>query len=98
LTKITLKKSGQIYIPNAVRKVIDLKIGDTINIFLEGKKIVLTTKEGFNKENKCTLSQKGSVHIPTEIRRLKRLNSETVFTISLDEKEQRINLIPDLTA
>jgi AbrB family looped-hinge helix DNA binding protein len=94
---VTLKKSGQIYIPNTVRKVIDFKIGDYINIFLDGKKIVLTNKEGFDKENKCTLSQKGSVHIPTEIRKLKRLNSETVFTISLDEKEQRINLIPDLT-
>jgi AbrB family looped-hinge helix DNA binding protein len=94
---VTLKKSGQIYIPNAVRKVIDLKIGDYINIFLDGKKIVLTNKEGFDKENKSTLSQKGTVHIPTEIRRLKRINPESVFTISLDEKEQRINLIPDLT-
>jgi AbrB family looped-hinge helix DNA binding protein len=94
---VTLKKSGQIYIPNAFRKVINLEIGDYINIFLEGKKIVLTNKEGFDKENKSTLSQKGTVHIPTEIRRLKRINPETIFTISLDEKEQRINLIPDLT-
>jgi AbrB family looped-hinge helix DNA binding protein len=94
---VTLKKSGQIYIPNAVRKVIDLKMGDSIKIFLDGKKIVLTNKEGLDNENKCTLTQKGTVHIPTEIRRLKRINSETVFTISLDEEEKHINLILDLT-
>lgn len=95
---MTLKKSGQIYIPKSLREVINLKIGDYINVFLDGKQIVLTNKEGYDKENKCTFNQKGTVHIPTEIRRISKINSETVFKITLDEKEKRIYLLPDLTA
>jgi AbrB family looped-hinge helix DNA binding protein len=94
---VKLKKTGQIYIPKSLRKVIDLKVGDFIKIFLDGKKIVLTNNAGHEKENKCTFNQKGTVHIPSEIRRLGGINSEAVFTIILDEKEKRINLIPDLT-
>jgi AbrB family looped-hinge helix DNA binding protein len=96
--KVKLKKSGQIYIPKSLREVIDLNIGDYINVFWDGKQIVLTNKEGYEKENKCTFNQKGTVHIPTEIRKLRRISSETVFTMTLDEKEKRINLIPELTA
>ncbi|WP_396954102.1 AbrB/MazE/SpoVT family DNA-binding domain-containing protein [Neobacillus niacini] len=36
---MTLKKSGQIYIPKFFRDEINLKIGDNINIFLDGKKL-----------------------------------------------------------
>lgn len=94
MKKVTLKKTGQIYIPKSLRKVIDLKVGDYIKIFLDGKKIVLTNKEGYEKENMCTISRKGTVYIPIEIRRFSRIKSEAAFTISLDEKEKRINLIP----
>jgi AbrB family looped-hinge helix DNA binding protein len=97
LKKLQLKKTGQIYIPKSFRKVIDLNVGDYINIFLDGKKIVLTNKEDYDKENKCIFSEKGTVHIPTEIRRLSRINPEEVFTVTLDEKEKRIILIPELT-
>jgi AbrB family looped-hinge helix DNA binding protein len=74
LNKVRLKKTGQIYIPKSLRKVIDLKEGDFINIFLDGKKIVLTNNEEHEKENKCTFNQKGTVHIPSEIRRLGGIN------------------------
>ncbi|MEW9123967.1 MAG: AbrB/MazE/SpoVT family DNA-binding domain-containing protein, partial [Thermotaleaceae bacterium] len=52
--KVTLKKSGQIYIPKFLREGIDLKTGDYINVFWDGNQIVLTNKEGYDKENKCT--------------------------------------------
>ncbi len=93
---VILKNNGQIHIPKSFRKIIDLEVGDCIKIFLDGKTIVLTNKEGYEKENKCTFSQKGTVYIPKEIRNLSSINSEAIFTISLDEKEKRINLIPDL--
>jgi bifunctional DNA-binding transcriptional regulator/antitoxin component of YhaV-PrlF toxin-antitoxin module len=68
-----------------------------IKIFIDGKKIVLTSKVGFEKENKCTYNQKGTIHIPAEIRRLNNIDTDTVFTITIDEKEKRVCLIPDLT-
>ena len=93
--KVKLRKNGQIYIPRTVTKILNIKVGDFINIFLDGKKIVLTSKEGFEHENKSTYGQSGTVHIPTEIRRLSNINSDTAFTITIDEKEKRICLIPD---
>ena len=97
MNKVKLRKTGQIYLPKTITKILNINMGDLINIFLDGKKIVLTSKEGFEKENKCTYSQSGTVHIPTEIRRLSNINSDTAFTITIDEKEKRICLIPDLT-
>ena len=96
MDKVKLRKSGELYIPKNLTKILNIEVGDRLNIFLEGKKIVLTSKAGFDKENKCTYNQKGTIHIPAEIRRLSNIDSEAVFTITIDEKEKRVYLIPDL--
>jgi bifunctional DNA-binding transcriptional regulator/antitoxin component of YhaV-PrlF toxin-antitoxin module len=91
-----LSKTGKIHIPISVRKEIDLEIGDLINIILDGERIVLTSKEGYEKENKCLISENGTIHIPTEIRRLSNISFGAVFRVLLDNKEKRITLIPDI--
>ncbi|MBY0149472.1 AbrB/MazE/SpoVT family DNA-binding domain-containing protein [Neobacillus niacini] len=97
MDKVKLKKSGELYIPKNLTKILNIEVGDRLNIFLEGKKIVLTSKAGFEKENKCTYNQKGTIHIPAEIRKLSNINTNAVFTITIDEKEKRVCLMPDLT-
>lgn len=97
MNKVKLKKNGQLYIPKTLTKILNIEVGDIINIFIDGKKIVLTSKAGFEKENKCTYNQKGTIHIPAEIRRLSNIDTEAVFTITIDEKEKRVCLIPDIT-
>lgn len=92
-----LKKTGQIYIPKSLRKLIDLRVGEYINIFLDGKKIILTNKDGYDKENKCPFSKEGTVYIPSEIRRFGHIKPEAFFTISFDEKKKQIKLIPHKT-
>lgn len=95
LNKLKLTKSGQVYIPNYIRSEINLEPGDIINIFLEGKEIVMTNKEGVDNENQCVFSQNGTVHIPREIRRLCNINSEAFFRVTLNKEEQKFYLIPD---
>ncbi|MGM0876819.1 MAG: AbrB/MazE/SpoVT family DNA-binding domain-containing protein [Bacillota bacterium] len=95
MKKLKLTKTGQIYIPNCIRSEIDLACGDYIYIYIDGKKIVLTNKEGYEKENRSVFSENGTVHIPTEIRRLLNINSEAVFSVTLNKREMQINLIPD---
>lgn len=97
LKKLRLTKTGQVYIPNCIRSEINLKPGDVINIFLEDKEIVMTNKEGYEYENQCVFSKNGTVHIPREIRRLCYINSEAVFSVTLNKEEQKFNLIPDYT-
>ncbi|KGM45677.1 AbrB/MazE/SpoVT family DNA-binding domain-containing protein [Neobacillus niacini] len=97
MNKVKLRKNGQLYIPKTLTKILNITVGDIINIFIDGKKIVLTSKEGFEKENKCTYNQKGTIHIPAEIRKLNNIDTEAVFIITIDEKEKRVYLIPDLT-
>jgi bifunctional DNA-binding transcriptional regulator/antitoxin component of YhaV-PrlF toxin-antitoxin module len=97
LNKVKLRKTGELYIPKTLTKILNIEVGDMIKIFIDGKKIVLTSKTGFEKENKCTYNQKGTIHIPAEIRRLSNIDTDTVFTITIDEKEKRVCLIPDLT-
>lgn len=97
MNKVKLRKTGQLYIPKTLTKILDIEVGDIINVFIDGNKIVLTTKVGFEKENKCTYNQKGTIHIPAEIRRLSNIDTDSVFTITIDEKEKRLCLIPDLT-
>ncbi|MEH7273918.1 AbrB/MazE/SpoVT family DNA-binding domain-containing protein, partial [Neobacillus vireti] len=63
MKKVKLRKTGQIYLPKTVAKILNIKVGDFINIFLDGKKIVLTSREGFEQENKCIYSRSGTVHI-----------------------------------
>jgi bifunctional DNA-binding transcriptional regulator/antitoxin component of YhaV-PrlF toxin-antitoxin module len=96
LKKVKLRKNGQLYIPRTLTKILKIDVGNIIYIFMDGKNIVLTSKAGFEKENKCTYNQKGTIHIPAEIRRLSNIDSEAVFTITFDEKEKRVYLIPDL--
>ncbi|WP_235883144.1 AbrB/MazE/SpoVT family DNA-binding domain-containing protein [Metabacillus sediminilitoris] len=95
LNKLKLTKTGQVYIPNWIRSEINLKPSDIINIFLEDKKIVITNKEGYDYESQCVFSQNGTVHIPREIRRLCHINSEAVFSVTINKEEQKFNLIPD---
>lgn len=97
MKKVKLRKNGQLYIPRTLTKILKIDVGNIIYIFMDGKNIVLTSKAGFEKENKCTYNQKGTIHIPAEIRRLSNIDSEAVFTITIDEKEKRVYLIPDLT-
>jgi AbrB family looped-hinge helix DNA binding protein len=97
LNKVKLSKTGQLYIPKALTNILNIEVGDIINIFLDGKKIILTRKAGLGKENKCTYNQKGTIYIPAEIRRLCNIDSEAVFTITIEEKEKRVCLIPVLT-
>ncbi|WP_342431123.1 AbrB/MazE/SpoVT family DNA-binding domain-containing protein [Neobacillus sp. FSL H8-0543] len=97
MNKVKLRKTGQLYIPKTLTKILDIEVGDIINVFIDGNKIVLTTKAGFEKENKCTYNQKGTIHIPAEIRRLSNIDTDSVFTITIDEKEKRLCLIPNLT-
>ena len=52
-------KKGQIYIPTWIRKEIGFKLGDLINIILDGEKIILSNKVGYEKENKCVFGQNG---------------------------------------
>lgn len=94
LNKVKLRKTGQMYIPKTLTKILNIDVGDIINIFIDGKNIVLTSKAGFENENRCTYNQKGTIHIPAEIRRLSNIETDTVFTITIDEKENRICLIP----
>lgn len=95
MKKIKLRKTGQLYIPKTLTKILDIEVGDIINVFIDGNKIVLTTKAGFEKENKCIYNQKGTIHIPAEIRRLSNIDSDAVFSITIDENEKRICLITD---
>ncbi|OAS85905.1 AbrB/MazE/SpoVT family DNA-binding domain-containing protein [Metabacillus sp. KUDC1714] len=95
LNKLTLTKTGQIYIPSFIRNEINLEPGDFINIFLEGKEIVMTNKEHYIIENQCVFSQNGTVHLPIEIRRLCNIDSEAVFRFTLNKEEQKISLIHD---
>jgi AbrB family looped-hinge helix DNA binding protein len=97
LYKVKLRKNGQLYIPKTLTKKLNIEVGDIIYIFIDGKNIVLTSKAGFEKENKCTYNQKGTIHIPAEIRRLSNIDTEADFTITIDEKEKQVYLIPDLS-
>ncbi|MEC1524569.1 AbrB/MazE/SpoVT family DNA-binding domain-containing protein [Neobacillus niacini] len=97
MNKVKLRKTGELYIPKTLINILNIEAGDRINIFIDGKNIVLTSKEGFEKENKCTYNQKGTIHIPAEIRRFSNIETDTVFTIKFDEKEERVYLIPDLS-
>jgi bifunctional DNA-binding transcriptional regulator/antitoxin component of YhaV-PrlF toxin-antitoxin module len=97
LDKVKIRKSGELYIPKNLTRILNIEVGDRLNIFLEGKKIVLTSKAGYETENKCTYNQKGTIHIPIEIRRLSNIITNAVFTITIDEKEKRVCLMPDLT-
>jgi bifunctional DNA-binding transcriptional regulator/antitoxin component of YhaV-PrlF toxin-antitoxin module len=97
LNKVKLSKTGELYIPKTLIKILNIEVGDRLNIFIEGKKIVLTSKAGFENENKCTYNQKGTIHIPAEIRRISNIDTDVVFTITIDEKEKQVCLIPDLT-
>ncbi|MDF2791529.1 MAG: hypothetical protein K0S80_4631, partial [Neobacillus sp.] len=54
------------------------------------------SKAGFENENKCTYNQKGTIHIPAEIRRISNIDTDVVFTITIDEKGNQVYLIPDL--
>lgn len=97
MNKVKLKKTGELYIPKSLIKILNIEVGDRINIFIEGKKIVLTSKAGFENENKCTYNQKGTIHIPAEIRRISNIDTDVVFSITIDEREKQVCLIPDLT-
>ncbi|MCM3654180.1 AbrB/MazE/SpoVT family DNA-binding domain-containing protein [Metabacillus litoralis] len=94
--KLKLSRNGQIYIPNCIRKELNLEVGHLISIILDGEIIVLTNKDEDENENKCIFSENGTVHIPTEIRRLSNIKSEAFFRLILDKKEKRINLIPEI--
>lgn len=94
LKKVRLIKRGQIYIPISIRKQLDFKAGDLLNIILVGEKIVLNKKEGYEKENKAILNQKGSIHIPIEIRRLINFKNEVFFKAIIDQNRKEMNLIP----
>ncbi|MEH7492051.1 AbrB/MazE/SpoVT family DNA-binding domain-containing protein [Neobacillus niacini] len=96
MNKVKLSKTGEMYIPKTLSKILNIEVGDRLNIFIEGKKIVLTSKEGFENENKCTYNQKGTIHIPAEIRRISNIDTDVVFTITIDEKENQVCLIPDI--
>ncbi|MBO1511310.1 AbrB/MazE/SpoVT family DNA-binding domain-containing protein [Metabacillus bambusae] len=95
LNKLTLTKTGQVYIPSCIRNEINLEPGDIINIFLEDKEIVMTNREEYIIENQCVFSQNGTVHIPIEIRRLCNIDSEAIFRFTLNKEEQKISLIYD---
>lgn len=95
LNKLKLTKTGQVYIPNYIRSEINIEPGDIINIFLEGKEIVMTNKKGFDNENQCVFSQNGTVHIPREIRKLCNIDSEVVFRVTINKEEQKFILNPD---
>jgi AbrB family looped-hinge helix DNA binding protein len=97
LNKVKLSKTGQLYIPKKITKILNIEVGDIINLFIDGKKIVLTSSAGLEKENKCTYNQKGTIYIPAEIRRLSNIDPDAVFTITIDEKEKMVCLIPVLT-
>lgn len=94
--KLRLGKTGQIYIPTLIREEIDFKIGDLINIILEGEKIILSNKAGYEEENKCVINQNGSVHIPSEIRRFSKIGTVAVFKATIDKQEKELNLIPEV--
>lgn len=95
MNKVKLRKTGELYIPKSLIKILNIEVGDRINIFIEGKKIVLTSKAGFENENKCTYNQKGTIHIPAEIRRISNIDTDVFFSITIDEKEKQVCLIPD---
>lgn len=97
MSKVKLRKNGQLYIPKTLTKILNIEVGDIINIFIDGKKIVLTSKAGFEKENKSTYNRNGTIHIPVEIRKLSNIEADANFTITIDEKEKRVCLIPDVT-
>jgi AbrB family looped-hinge helix DNA binding protein len=94
--KLRLNKNGQIYIPNSIRKEIGIEVGNLIHIILDGKKIILTIQDGYEKENKSIFSENGTIHIPIEIRKLSNINPEALFRVVLDNKEKRIKLIPEI--
>ncbi|PGT80903.1 AbrB/MazE/SpoVT family DNA-binding domain-containing protein [Bacillus sp. AFS040349] len=93
MCKLKLKKSGQIYIPTWMRREINFRVGDLINIIFDGKKMILSTKEEITKENQCILSQKGTLHIPIEIRRMCKFDKECTFKALIDKKENELILL-----
>lgn len=94
--KLRLNRNRQIYIPNCIRKELNLEVGHLINIILDGEIIVLTNKNEYENENKCIFGENGTIYIPTEIRRLSNINSEAIFRVNIDKKGKRINLIPEI--
>ncbi|MCM3411393.1 AbrB/MazE/SpoVT family DNA-binding domain-containing protein [Metabacillus litoralis] len=89
--QLTLTKSGQVYLPNCIRKELNLEPGDNIYIFVDNKAIILA-KEACEKENQCILSNRGTLHIPVEIRRICKITSALKFNVILNIEDKRIVL------
>ncbi|PMC40201.1 hypothetical protein CJ195_00350 [Bacillus sp. UMB0899] len=89
--QLKLTKSGQVYLPNCIRKDINLEPGDNIYIFLDNKEIILA-KEACEKENQCILSNRGTLHIPVEIRRICKITSAMKFNAIINKEDRRIIL------
>ncbi|MFD2216159.1 AbrB/MazE/SpoVT family DNA-binding domain-containing protein [Metabacillus endolithicus] len=89
--QLTLTKSGQVYLPNCIRKELNLEAGDNIYIFVDNKAIILA-KEACEKENQCILSNRGTLHIPVEIRRICKITSALKFNVIRNIEDKRIVL------
>ncbi|TXC89798.1 AbrB/MazE/SpoVT family DNA-binding domain-containing protein [Metabacillus litoralis] len=89
--QITLTKLGQVYLPNYIRKELNLEPGDNIYIFVDNKAIILA-KEACEKENQCILSNRGTLHIPVEIRRICKITSAMKFNAILNIEDRIIVL------
>ncbi|PGT86461.1 AbrB/MazE/SpoVT family DNA-binding domain-containing protein [Bacillus sp. AFS040349] len=92
--QLKLTKSGQVYLPNCIRKDINLEPGDNIYIFVDNKAIILA-KEACEKENQCILSNRGTLHIPVEIRRICKITTSMKFNAILNIEDRRIVLSKD---
>lgn len=92
--QLTLTKSGQVYLPNCIRKELNLEPGDNIYIFVDNKAIILA-QEACEKENQCILSNRGTLHIPVEIRRICKITSAMKFNLILIKEDRRIVLSKD---
>ena len=89
--QLKLTKSGQVYLPNCIRKDLNLEPGDNVYIFIENKEIILA-KEACEKENQCLLSHRGTLHIPIEIRRICDIKSAIMFNAIINLENRRIVL------
>lgn len=89
--QLTLTKSGQVYLPNCIRKELNLEPGNNIYIFVDNQAIILA-KEACEKENQCILSNRGTLHIPVEIRRICKITSALKFNVILNIEDKRIVL------
>lgn len=89
--QLKLTKSGQVYLPNCIRKDLNLVPGDNIYIFMDNKAIILA-KEACEKENQCILSNRGTLHIPVELRRICNITSAMKFNAIINKEGRRIVL------